>query len=257
MQGDEQEIPTFLVLQHARCEPPAAFGEELAARGLAAVAVELDEGEALPADPAEFAGLIVMGGPMGVYEADRHPWIRSELVLLEAALAADIPIWGVCLGAQLLAAALGGAVRPGSAPEVGVWPIRPTAEAASDPVFRVAPAAFPALHWHGDTYDLPPGAIRLAESEAYTEQAFRYGRSLALQFHLEASPALAREWAGLPAYEGSMERALGPGALPALVERMTEIAPAANGLARRLFAGWVAEALAPRLRAPAPGSPVE
>lgn len=244
MPRDNPDIPPFLVLQHAACEPPAAFGDELAAQGLAAVAVELDRGGALPADPSEFSGLLVMGGPMGVYETDEHPWLRDEVRTLETALAADLPVWGVCLGAQLLAAALGAEVRQGPAPEVGVWPVRLTDEAAADPVFGIAPVRFEALHWHGDTYDLPDSAVRLAESDRYPEQAFRHGRSVALQFHLEVSPVLAREWAELPAYEASMERVLGRGALPGLVERVTKISPAAIGLGRRLFAGWLDEALA-------------
>ena len=141
-------------------------------------------------------------------------------------------------------------MRPGPAPEVGVWPVRLTAAAAEDPVFAAAPASFPALHWHGDTYDLPPGATRLAESEAYPEQAFRHGRSLGLQFHLEVPASLARQWAELPAYERSMEAALGPGALPGLVERVSEVAPEAMGLGRRLFGGWLAEVLAPGVAVP-------
>jgi GMP synthase-like glutamine amidotransferase len=191
---------------------------------------------------------------MGVYESGEHPWLLSELALLESALATDVPIWGVCLGAQLLAAALGSPVRPGPAPEVGVWPVRLTAEAAGDPVFATAPARFEALHWHGDTYDLPDGAVRLAESDAYPQQAFRYGRSLALQFHLEVSPSLAAEWADLPAYARSIEEALGTGALPRLLDRVTAIAPDAMRLGRRLFAGWLGEALAPRPAAPSAGS---
>lgn len=245
------DTPPFLVLQHASCEPPAAYGDELAVRGLDAVAVELDRGEALPADPGEFAGTIVMGGPMGVYDTERYPWLGTEVRLLEAALAAERPVWGVCLGAQLLAAALGARVAPGGSPEVGVWPVRLTDAAAADPVFAAAPPSFEALHWHGDTYELPAGAVRLAQSDAYPQQAFRHGRSLALQFHLEVPPPLAREWAELPAYASSMEQALGAGALPGLVKRVGEVAPAAMALGRQLFAGWLAEALA---SSPAPAA---
>lgn len=233
----------FLALQHVSCEPPAAYGEVLEARGMTTMAVELGEGEPLPTDPTAFAGVIAMGGPMGVYETDKHPWLGLEVEFLEAALAADVPIWGVCFGAQLLAAALGAEVRPGPAPEVGVSWVRLTEAAAVDPAFAGAPAEFQAFHWHGDTYDLPNGAVRLAETDIYPEQAFRHGRSIALQFHLEVTPELAGEWAEIPVYAKGMEQALGPGALPRQIERIAEIAPAATALGRHLFSDWLEEVL--------------
>src|SRR5215212_9626489 len=124
----------FLALQHIACEPPAAFEDELLARGLDLVRVELDEGDALP-DWREFAGIIAMGGPMGAYQEDAHPWLVAEKRLLRDAVEADVPVWGVCLGAQLLAGALGARVYPGGKPEVGVLPVSLTPDAAADAVF--------------------------------------------------------------------------------------------------------------------------
>src|SRR4051812_49831338 len=110
---------TLLVLQHIACEPPAAFEDELRSRGLDLVRVELDEGDSLP-DLGDFAGTIVMGGPMGAYEEDAHPWLVEEKAAIRAAAQAGHPIWGVCLGAQLLAAALGADVYPCDEAEVGL-----------------------------------------------------------------------------------------------------------------------------------------
>jgi GMP synthase-like glutamine amidotransferase len=229
---------TLLVLQHIACEPPAAFEDELRSRGLELVRVELDEGDALP-EPDGFAGIVVMGGPMGAYEDDEHPWLAGEKRYLREAVARDVPVWGVCLGAQLLAASLGARVYRGPEAEVGVLPVELTAEAGDDPVFGDAPERFPTLQWHGDTFDLPEGATLLAESPAYRHQAFRVRRAYGLQFHLEVTPELAAQWGEVPAYAESLEAILGPGALDRLVGEVTAHARTTRPLARRLFGRWL------------------
>jgi GMP synthase (glutamine-hydrolysing) len=232
------QSPAFLAMQHIACEPPAAFEDELRARGLDMARVELDEGDPLP-DWRGFAGLVVMGGPMGAYEDGAHPWLAAEKALIRDAAEAGHPVWGVCLGAQLLASALGAEVYPGPAAEVGVLPVELTAAAAADPVFRHAPKTFPTLQWHGDTFELPPDATRLAGSPAYANQAFVYRRAYGLQFHLEVSPALAEEWGGVPAYAESLEKILGPGALARLVGEVRAHAETTLPLARKLFGHWI------------------
>jgi GMP synthase (glutamine-hydrolysing) len=228
----------LLVLQHIACEPPAAFEDELRSRELELVRVELDEGEVLPASPA-YAGIVVMGGPMGAYEDDRYPWLAGEKRFLREAVARDVPVLGVCLGAQLLAASLGARVYSGSDAEVGLLPVELTAAAADDPVFGDAPDRFPTLQWHGDTFDLPAGATLLAQSPAYRNQAFRVGRSYGLQFHVEVTPELAAQWGEVPAYARSLEAILGPGALERLVGEVTANAGTTLPLARRLFGRWL------------------
>jgi GMP synthase (glutamine-hydrolysing) len=234
---------TLLVLQHIACEPPVAFEDELRARGLDLVRVELDEGEQ-PPDWRDFDGMIVMGGPMGAYEDESHPWLSGEKQMIREAALSWHPVWGVCLGAQLLAAALGAAVYPGrTGAEVGVLPVELTDAAMADPVFAGAPRSFPALQWHGDTFDLPDGATLLASSPAYRNQAFSYRNAYALQFHIEVPPALAREWGELPAYAISLERTLGPGSLPGFLADVEASAGATLPLARSLFGRWLEHAV--------------
>jgi GMP synthase-like glutamine amidotransferase len=228
----------LLVLQHISCEPPAAYEDELRARGMAVHRVELDEGEPLP-DWRPFGGIIAMGGPMGAYEDERLPWLTEEKRLIAEAVDAGCPYWGVCLGAQLLAASLGARVYPGPAAEVGVLPVDRTAAALEDPVFAELPARFDALQWHGDTFDLPDGAAQLARSEEYEQQAFVFKRAYALQFHLEIDAARAGEWGAVPAYAESLRELRGPDGLPNLVDQVRRSERATIPLARRLFSRWL------------------
>lgn len=229
---------SLLALQHIACEPPAAFEDELLERGLDLVRIELDEGERAP-DWREFAGLIVMGGPMGAYEDAQHPWLTGEKRMIREAAQAGHPVWGVCLGAQLLAAALGARVYPGERAEVGLLSVELTRAASDDPVFAGAPRTFPTLQWHGDTFDLPDGATLLAGSRAYRNQAFVFRNAYALQFHLEVSPRLAAEWGQVPAYADSLEKTLGPGALPGFLAEVEAHAALTLPLARSLFGRWL------------------
>ena len=235
---------SLLVLQHIACEPPAAFEDELRSRGLDVTRIELDEGDALP-DWREFPAVVVMGGPMGAYDEDEHRWLAAEKRLLREAVEADVPVWGVCLGAQLLASALGARVYRGERPEVGLLPVHLTDAAAEDSVFGNAPRSFPTLQWHGDSFDLPDGATLLASSTAYPHQAYRVGRSYGLQFHLEVPLELATEWAGVPAYAKSLESTLGPGALDQLLADVAEHVDVTVPLARDLFGRWLEDVLAP------------
>jgi GMP synthase-like glutamine amidotransferase len=230
--------PSVLALQHIACEPPAAYEDELLSRGLDLVRVELDDGESLP-DWRGFAAIVVMGGPMGAYDEAEHAWLTAEKQLIRDAVAADVPVWGVCLGSQLLAAALGARVYRAEEPEVGVLPVELTPAASEDPVFGAAPPTFPALQWHGDTFELPPEATLLASSPMYPNQAFRVGRSYGLQFHIEVPLELAAQWGDVPAYVESLEATLGPGALDRLLAEVAEAAPDMVALARRLFGNWL------------------
>lgn len=175
------------VLQHVDFEDAAGIADWAAARGHGVAATRLFAGEALPG-LADFDFLAVMGGPMNIYEHLEHPWLEQEKRFLRSAVDAGKAVLGVCLGAQLLADVLGGSVRQAVHREIGWLPVRSTPEAYANPLFTGFPAAYPAFHWHGDTFSIPPGAVRVAESEACPNQAFVLGARVAgLQFHLETT----------------------------------------------------------------------
>ncbi len=227
-----------LVLQHIACEPPGVFEDVLRERGAALQRVELDEGEPLP-DWREFDAIVAMGGPMAVTDEAELPWLTEEKRAIGEAVHAGTPYWGVCLGVQLLAASLGARVFPGPEPEVGLLPVSLTGAARSDPVFADAPHDLVALQWHGDTFDLPEGAVLLASSPAYTNQAFRFERAYGLQFHLEVSPEMAREWAEIPAYVASLERTLGAQGAPEFLAAIEREADGMRSAGRALFERWL------------------
>ena len=227
-----------LILQHIGCEPPGEYEDVLRERGALLHRVELDEHEPLPAKRS-FDAIVAMGGPMSVNDEDALPWLRDEKALIADAVRSGIPYWGACLGVQLLAASLGARVYAGAAPEVGLMPVQLTEEGARDPVTGVLPAELLTLQWHGDTFDLPEGAVRLAGSPAYPNQAFRYERAYGVQFHLEVSLDMARAWAEVPEYAASLDRALGPGALPRLIEEYRTEESAMRSHGRRVFSAWL------------------
>jgi len=233
-----------LVLQHAACEPPGAYEEVLRAQGWSLERCELDEGERLPEAPG-FDALIVMGGPMSANDEAELPWLGPEKRLIAGYVADEVPVWGVCLGAQLLAASLGAPVFAGPEPEVGLCEVSLTDAAREDPVFGAAPAVLGTLQWHGDTFELPAGATLLAQSPLYPNQAFRVGAlAYGLQFHLEASPEMAARWLELPAYREALERALGPGSAEAVLEELSAASEEMLGAAGALFSRWLALASA-------------
>jgi GMP synthase (glutamine-hydrolysing) len=185
-------MPTWTFIQHVRHEPAALIATMAAERGVTLDVRVIPNGDPLP-DVEDVDGLVVMGGPMGANDDAEHPNLPAERALLAAAVHRGIPVLGVCLGAQLLAAALGARVYPGPTLEVGLAEVEVIAD---DPVLGPAGTRLPAMHWHRDTFDLPTGATRVARSAQYPHQAFRVGeRAWGLQFHVELDQALAAAWA--------------------------------------------------------------
>jgi GMP synthase-like glutamine amidotransferase len=175
------------VLQHVPFEGPAAIGDWAQINDHTLDITRLDLGETLPA-PSDFDWLIVMGGPMGVGDMARYPWMAPELACIRQALDSDRRVLGICLGAQLLAHALGAQVHQAPEREIGWFDVEALPLDGAE-VCDALPPRFTPLHWHGDTYDLPAGAVQLARSAACEQQAFQFGaRAIGLQFHIESTP---------------------------------------------------------------------
>jgi GMP synthase (glutamine-hydrolysing) len=182
------------VLLHDPSEPAGLIDELLAAREHPVATVRLDETNEVPAGLDE-AALVLMGGPMSVNDEAGYPWLAAEKSLVRRAVEAGRPVLGICLGAQLIASALGARVYS-SEPEIG-W--RTLAGVLGTPIF---PQAFSAFELHGETFDLPAGAVLLATGDRVRHQAFAVGSAVGLQFHLEATAPMIATWsAALPVPE--------------------------------------------------------
>jgi len=178
------------VIQHHQVENLGNIAEALEGAALAWQYIRTFEGQPVPKDMKGAGGLILMGGPQGVYEADEAPYLKDEMRLIESALKDNRPVLGVCLGSQLLAAALGAKVYQGARREIGWYPVRLTSEARNDRLLNGVPEQFTAFHWHGDIFDLPHDSVTLASSEISPIQAFRYGdKAYGFLCHLEVTEA--------------------------------------------------------------------
>jgi GMP synthase (glutamine-hydrolysing) len=224
-----------LVIQHVEREGSAAIGEILRVRGIEERLVSVYRGDRVPAALDGARALLVMGGPMGVYEADRYPHLYDEMRLIERAVADGVPVLGVCLGSQLVAAALGARVTRAPKAEIGWREARLRDAAKTDPLWSDAPQSFTPLHWHGDVFELPAGAQSLASSEQTQHQAFRFGaRTWGFLFHLEMRAldvdAMATTFASDLAPAGlTREGVVGPAAA---------CTAALEPLATRVFGAW-------------------
>jgi GMP synthase (glutamine-hydrolysing) len=212
------ERPTLLAIQHVPWEGPHRILD--ACGGLQVETVKPLAGHPLP-DHEEVAGAVVMGGPMNVDAVGRFPALAAERDWLAAAVERGMPVLGICLGAQLLARALGAEVRAGQEPEIGFSPVE--VADADDPLLgRLAPRS-EVLHWHGDVFDLPAGAQQLASSERTACQAFRAGNAWGVLFHPEADLALVEAWLAIPEMIDEAVAALGADGEHALAERAAEL----------------------------------
>jgi GMP synthase (glutamine-hydrolysing) len=216
--GNDSRVTSAVVLQHTPTEGPERIAALLAARGIGVETIAVHAGAPVPDDIGPDRLLIVMGGPMGVGDAGnpKLPFLAQEIALLRKLLARQAPVLGVCLGSQLLAAAAGARVypnmrsgadgKPVAVREVG-WG-RIDLHNVNEPALAGLPAQPVVVHWHGDTYDLPSGAVHLASTPVCRHQAFRIGRAFGLQFH----PELERETIALWVREDAdyVRGALGP-----------------------------------------------
>jgi GMP synthase-like glutamine amidotransferase len=184
-----------LVLQHVAVEGPGILASSLETRDWTLETVMLYEGARLPEDAQGYQAVIVMGGPMGVYDEAEYPFLRDEHRFLRRVLGQDVPLLGICLGSQLLAKALGARVYRNPQKEIGWYTVDLTPAGAADPLFAGLTSSVPVFQWHGDAFDLPAGTTPLASSPLCTHQAFRYGdRVYGLLFHLELTPDVIHSW---------------------------------------------------------------
>ncbi|MDE8345283.1 MAG: type 1 glutamine amidotransferase [Acidocella sp.] len=232
----------ILVFQHVITEHPGSFRDVMQAGGHVMHQVQLDEGAAIP-DLAGFDALLVMGGPMDVWQTEKHPWLVAEMAAIRAWVQAGRPYLGICLGAQLLAHANGGHAQLMSGPpEVGFSHVAVQA----DPLFKDVPPLCPCFQWHGaEVAKLPPGATLLATGAACRVQAFRLGDvAYGLQFHMEMTESSVAEWGSLPDYVASLERAKGSGALAAIKAEVALKFPPLHDAGRQIFTNFLGIAAA-------------
>ena len=180
-------------LQHVPFEGLGYIESWSAAAGFSITVSRMYAGDWLP-PVDEIDWLVIMGGPMNVYQEIDFPWLKKEKTFIERSIEKDKTILGICLGAQLIADVLGAAVKPNYYKEIGWFPVYKSDFIAPPPLASVFPDAIDVLHWHGDTFDLPAGAYHLASSRACKHQAFIYGHQVVgLQFHLETTAAGLRQ----------------------------------------------------------------
>lgn len=174
-------------IQHVPFETPGSILDWAAANGTRLSHSRLYDKDPLP-DPEMFDMLVVMGGPMGVYDEDKFSWLADEKSFIGESIKAGKAIIGICLGAQLIASALGSKISKNRYKEIGWYPVRTTPESGNLDIISFLPHQFTTLHWHGDTFDLPANAVRIAVSDGCDNQGFLFGdRVLGLQFHLEVT----------------------------------------------------------------------
>ncbi|MDT8375922.1 MAG: type 1 glutamine amidotransferase [Mariprofundaceae bacterium] len=227
----------FLLLQHLRIEPAAIIGEMIEEAGHRIEVVRMDRDEPVPQSLAGFDGMLVMGGPMSANDSHLS-YIRDEILLLKQAIAADFPVLGLCLGAQLLAKAAGAEIVASPVRELGWYPVQRTRAAADDPIFRALDAdGLTVFQWHGETFTLPGSATLVATHPDVPHQAFRVGSSqYGLQFHIEVDQPVIELW--IEAGE-SERQALGEAGVAEIRAQSPDYLPAAHAFCRQMVRAWL------------------
>lgn len=232
--------PKILVFQHVPFEPLGTLDPLLKEAGFRIRYVNF--GRQPDARPAldKYEALIVLGGPMNADQIDAYPNLQTEVGILQEALERDMSVLGICLGAQLLAKALGGSVSRNASPEIGWCDVDLTAEGLDDPVLGTFAPRQEVFQWHEDGISLPADAIRLAGSAASHVQAFRHGEhAYGFQFHLEASSSLIDRWLTVPDHQGVLAAERSTVNAAAIRERTRQAIRPLNALSRATFGRWI------------------
>jgi GMP synthase-like glutamine amidotransferase len=193
----------ILAIKHIDIEGPGFIQEYLDASNDLRI-LDLSRGDSLPGNLSGIEGIISLGGPMNAYEEDKYPFLKDEDRLLKKAVNEQVPVLGICLGAQLLAKACGARVMRAEEKEIGFYGINITEEGKSDLLFSGLPSQLKVFQWHEDTFEIPSGASLLARGASCRNQAFRIGKNVyGLQFHLEATLDMIESW--VARYKGSAD----------------------------------------------------
>jgi GMP synthase (glutamine-hydrolysing) len=204
-------MPRLLVFQHVATETAGTLDPFLRGSGFRIRYVNFERTPDADPDPRRYDGLVVLGGSMNVDQADAFPHLKTEIQVLKEALAREMPILGICLGAQLLAAALGAEVHPAPVREIGWYPLQSSPSAGNDPLLRHVTHGQHVFQWHSYTFAAPPDAVHLASTETCANQAFRHGtNAYGLQFHPEVDRDTITRWLSVPAYREEIEAEPGP-----------------------------------------------
>lgn len=181
-------------LQHIQYEGLGSIADWIHENSYVLSVTQLFHDQSLP-DPGDIDFLIIMGGPMGIYEKEKYPWLKKEKQFIKKAIRENKKVLGICLGAQLIADVLGAKVYPNKYQEIGWFPVRMTDDSKNSKLFNHFPSELMVFHWHGDTFDIPDNTIHIFENEVCRNQGFQYGDNvLGLQFHLEVRRADIEKW---------------------------------------------------------------
>ena len=226
------------IFRHSRTEGPGYFATYLDARGIPWKLVKLDEGEPVPKDPNAFSGLVFMGGPMSVN--DDLPWIPPVLSLIRDASSSEVPVLGHCLGGQLMSKALGGKVGRNPVKEIGWGEVQVADHPVARDWFGADLKSFESFHWHGETFSIPEGAVRIMGNRNCENQGFVIGRNLGMQCHVEMTEQLIESWCETGA--GEIDESRSSPAVQTegqMKTKMTEKIAAMRRVADRLYDRWI------------------
>jgi GMP synthase-like glutamine amidotransferase len=230
-------MSSLTFFQHIDCEGPGSLLDVLKSKNIQSKILKPFKGDPIPEHLGD--GLVVLGGPQGVYEEKQYPWMTEELNAIRRCLSQSIPVLGICLGSQMLAKAAGAQVFRGAMPEVGWYPIALTPEGHSDGLLLGLPKTFEAFHWHGDTFTLPEGAQRLAGSDYYPNQIYKVGsNAYGFQCHLETTEEMIKSWAAIYAKELTPQG--GPIEPQQIETKLAERAKALQEIAVQVFTRFAA-----------------
>lgn len=224
------------IFRHSPTEGPGYFATYLESRGIPWRLVAVDQGDALPADPRQFGGLVFMGGPMSAN--DDLPWIPPVLNLIRIGAADDVPMLGHCLGGQLMSKALGGTVGPNPVKEIGWGEVLVSDNPVARQWFGPGIERFESFHWHGETFSIPPGAVRIMGNRYCENQGFVIGNSLGMQCHVEMTTDLVKSWCETGADEIAKSGGPAVQSPQGMQQGMQEKLAALRAVASRLYDRW-------------------